>query len=159
MSILQEYEEIRSRLDESTWSDLNTYLYEHPNIFLSDVYYSEDEWKAFQEWRKKRDFARFLKKKDMLNWGYENLSKNEIVTCFAGTRRYLLCGTNLAYEDEIREIATEAIQKALDVFGLPRFDEETNHDFDSSISKLQELIVDCIQDCTGYKIGHVSEEY
>ena len=51
MSILQDYEQIRNGMNEKTQCDLDTYLSLHPDILLSDVYYSQEEWKKFEKWK------------------------------------------------------------------------------------------------------------
>lgn len=51
MSLLQEYEDIRRQIGENVFSDIERYLKAHPDKLLSDVYYSESEWKAFEKWR------------------------------------------------------------------------------------------------------------
>lgn len=51
MSVLQEYENIREQIGENMYSDIERYLKENPTKLLSDVYYSESEWKAFEKWR------------------------------------------------------------------------------------------------------------
>lgn len=55
MSILQDLEQIRNGMDEKTQSDLDTYLSLHPDILLSDVYYSQEEWEKFAEWQELHD--------------------------------------------------------------------------------------------------------
>ena len=51
MSILQEYEQIRNGMNPATQKDLELYLDLHPDILLSDVYYSQEEWEKFEKWR------------------------------------------------------------------------------------------------------------
>lgn len=50
MSILQEYEEIRKRMGEDKYNAIDEYLTECPQVYLSDIYYNEDEWNKFEEW-------------------------------------------------------------------------------------------------------------
>lgn len=50
MSLLQELEIAGSQLDSETRAYLDLYLATHPNLFLDDVYYGEEEWEKFVEW-------------------------------------------------------------------------------------------------------------
>lgn len=52
MSIMQEYENVRKQMGEEKFQALEKYLAERPNLFLSDIYYKESEWKKFNEWYK-----------------------------------------------------------------------------------------------------------
>lgn len=53
MSILQEYESIRKNIGEEKYNAIEKYLDSHEDILLSDVYYTEEGWKAFETWYKK----------------------------------------------------------------------------------------------------------
>lgn len=50
MSILQEYKEIRRLLGEEVFAAIEKYLEEHPELFLSDIYYKQEEFKKFEAW-------------------------------------------------------------------------------------------------------------
>lgn len=50
MSILQEYEDIRKQIGEDKYHAIDEYLTEYPQVYLSDIYYNEDEWNKFEEW-------------------------------------------------------------------------------------------------------------
>lgn len=50
MSILQEYESIRKSIGEDKYNAINEYLTEYPQVYLSDIYYNENEWNKFEEW-------------------------------------------------------------------------------------------------------------
>lgn len=50
MSILQEYEKIRKSLRPGEFEAIERYLDFHPELFLSDVYYNQEEHKKFDEW-------------------------------------------------------------------------------------------------------------
>ena len=50
MSILQEYEEIRRSLGEEVFAAIERYLEEHPELFLSDIYYKKEEFEKFETW-------------------------------------------------------------------------------------------------------------
>jgi hypothetical protein len=52
MSILQEYESIRNEIGEKVYADIEKYLKQHTDVFLNDIYYNEECWNKFQEWRK-----------------------------------------------------------------------------------------------------------
>ena len=50
MSILQEYEQIRHELGEEVYAAIERYLALHPELFLSDIYYKEEEFEKFEAW-------------------------------------------------------------------------------------------------------------
>lgn len=50
MSILQEYEKIKSYLRKGEFEAIERYLALHPELFLSDIYYNLEEYKKFDEW-------------------------------------------------------------------------------------------------------------
>ena len=50
MSILQEYESIRSRLKPGEFEAMERYLALHPELFISDIYYNEERYKEFFLW-------------------------------------------------------------------------------------------------------------
>ena len=52
MSILQEYEQIKKELGTGINKGIELYLSENPNLFLSDIYYKEKEYKKYDEWFK-----------------------------------------------------------------------------------------------------------
>lgn len=52
MSILQNYEKIRKEIGEEKYLHIESFLEEHPNYFLSDVYYRASVWKEFEDWEK-----------------------------------------------------------------------------------------------------------
>lgn len=53
MSILQEYETIKNKIGEEKFSHIEKFLEQHPNYFLSDVYYKESVWNEFEKWEEK----------------------------------------------------------------------------------------------------------
>lgn len=55
MSILQEYAEIRRRLGEKEFTLINKFLDTHKDILLSDVYYRQEIWKQYEDWKKERN--------------------------------------------------------------------------------------------------------
>lgn len=50
MSILQDYEKIRKSIGEEKYNNIEQYLKEHIELFLSDIYYRESEWNKFEKW-------------------------------------------------------------------------------------------------------------
>lgn len=50
MSILQEYEKIRKSLRPGEFEAIERYLDLHPELFLSDIYYKQEQYKKFDEW-------------------------------------------------------------------------------------------------------------
>jgi hypothetical protein len=50
MSILQEYETIKNRIGEETFSHIENFLDKNSHYFLSDVYYKESVWNEFKKW-------------------------------------------------------------------------------------------------------------
>lgn len=50
MSILQEYEQIRKSLRPGEFEAIVRYLDLHPELFLSDIYYKQDEYEKFDAW-------------------------------------------------------------------------------------------------------------
>lgn len=50
MSILQEYENIRKEIGETTYNAIEKYLELHPELLLSDIYYKKAEWDKFNKW-------------------------------------------------------------------------------------------------------------
>ena len=50
MSILQEYESIRSRLKPGESEAIENYLGLHPELFISDIYYREEVYCDFAKW-------------------------------------------------------------------------------------------------------------
>lgn len=54
MSILQEYEQIKRKLGEKEFALINEFLNTHRNILLSDVYYKQEIWEQYENWKKER---------------------------------------------------------------------------------------------------------
>jgi len=54
MSILQEYETIKNKIGEEKFAHIEIFLEQHPNYFLSDVYYKESVWNEFEKWEKQK---------------------------------------------------------------------------------------------------------
>lgn len=50
MSLLQEYKEIRKEIGEDTYHAIEQYLDIHKELFLSDIYYKQEEWEKFNNW-------------------------------------------------------------------------------------------------------------
>lgn len=50
MSILQEYEQIRKDIGETTYDAIEKYLELRPELLLSDIYYKKEEWDQFNKW-------------------------------------------------------------------------------------------------------------
>lgn len=50
MSILQEYETIRRQIGEEKFKKIEEYLELYPDKYLSDLYYKQAEWEAFEQW-------------------------------------------------------------------------------------------------------------
>lgn len=53
MSILQEYEQIRTRLEPGEYEAIERYLAIHPELYLHDIYYNRDNYKKFRSWWKR----------------------------------------------------------------------------------------------------------
>jgi hypothetical protein len=52
MSITQEYAEIRHRIGEKKFQQIEAFLKRHPELYLSDVYYKKEVWDLFErEWK------------------------------------------------------------------------------------------------------------
>lgn len=50
-SILSDYESIHKELGDEVWNALDTYITQsNGELYLSDVLYSETEWKRFERW-------------------------------------------------------------------------------------------------------------
>lgn len=54
MSILQDYESLKQKLGNDTFSHIELFLNEHPHYFLSDVYYKQSVWDEFKLWEKQQ---------------------------------------------------------------------------------------------------------
>lgn len=54
MSILQEYEQIRKEIGEKEYALIEQFLNEHPELFLSDVYYKKEIHDQFEAWKSQR---------------------------------------------------------------------------------------------------------
>jgi hypothetical protein len=52
MSILQEYESIKNGLEPGEFDAIERYLENHPDLFLSDIYYKKEEYEKFSKWWK-----------------------------------------------------------------------------------------------------------
>lgn len=53
-SILSDYESIHKELGDEVWNALDTYITQsNGELYLSDVLYSETEWKRFERWYNK----------------------------------------------------------------------------------------------------------
>lgn len=50
MSIMQEYEQIRKSLRAGEFEAIERYLELHPALFLSDIYYNQNEYQKFDSW-------------------------------------------------------------------------------------------------------------
>ncbi|MBN2838338.1 MAG: hypothetical protein JXM74_06240 [Fusobacteriaceae bacterium] len=55
MSILQDYENIRKSIGENEYQKIEDYLSENKSLYLSDIYYNEDENNKFQLWKKRKE--------------------------------------------------------------------------------------------------------
>lgn len=52
MSILQEYESIRRSIGEDKYNAIEKYLDIHKDLYLSDIYYKQEEYEKFEKWYK-----------------------------------------------------------------------------------------------------------
>lgn len=52
MSILQEYENIRKEMGEDKYNAIEKYLNLHQDLYLSDIYYKQEEYEKFEKWYK-----------------------------------------------------------------------------------------------------------
>lgn len=52
MSILQEYEDIRKSIGEDKYNAIEEYLNLHKDLYLSDIYYKQEEYEKFEKWYK-----------------------------------------------------------------------------------------------------------
>lgn len=50
MSLLQEYEKIRKSLRSGEFEAIERYLDLHPELFLSDIYYNQEQYEKFDAW-------------------------------------------------------------------------------------------------------------
>jgi hypothetical protein len=55
MSILQEYQTIRSGLKPGEFEAMEMYLSIHPDLTLSDLYYNRKVYQGFEAWNKKQE--------------------------------------------------------------------------------------------------------
>ena len=55
VSILQDYENIRKSMGEKEHQKIEEYLSENKNLYLSDIYYNEQENNKFQLWKKRKE--------------------------------------------------------------------------------------------------------
>lgn len=55
MSILQEYQSIKSRMKNGEFEAIEEYLKTHPERSLSDLYYNEERYKEFYFWWKRKN--------------------------------------------------------------------------------------------------------
>ena len=101
----------------------------------------------------------FKTKEEMMEWGKENLGKYGFIHCRIGDKKYLLCGTDLVYEDEIWEIATKAIQKTLRVLGYSSFNEDENFDYDGFVPELRDFLINCVEKTENFEIVCAFDEY
>jgi hypothetical protein len=53
MSIMQDYEKIRARLEPGEFEAIERYLEAHPDLYLHDIYYNQDNYKKFRAWWKR----------------------------------------------------------------------------------------------------------
>lgn len=105
------------------------------------------------------DIKEFKSKDEMIEWGKENLGKFDSILCCIEEQKYLLCGTDLAYEDEVWGIATRAIQEVLSVLGLPEFDEQKNFDYAGLVPYLKDFLMSYIPDIEEIEVVHAFDEY
>lgn len=54
MSILQDYETIKKSFGATKFAEIEKFLKEHPEYFLSDVYYNKKVYKEFEQWQNKK---------------------------------------------------------------------------------------------------------
>lgn len=54
MSILQEYEAIKKSFGAVKFAEIEKFLEEHTEYFLSDVYYNEKVYNEFEKWQTKK---------------------------------------------------------------------------------------------------------
>ena len=52
MSILQEYKEIKRRIGQEKFNQIQKFLDHHKQYCLADVYYKKDVWEEMENWNK-----------------------------------------------------------------------------------------------------------
>lgn len=52
MSILYEYEEIKRKIGEEKFNQIQKFLNHHGHYCLADVYYKKDVWEEMEKWIK-----------------------------------------------------------------------------------------------------------
>ena len=87
MSILQDYEKIGNGLTKEQMDGLELYLKFHPEMLLSDLYYSEGNWEDCQEWLAKTPVA--IKEQEPIYLVVENY-KGICEHNFLGTKEEIL---------------------------------------------------------------------
>ena len=58
MSILTDYQDIRSTIGEDKYKQITLFLENNPQYVLSDVYYSEEVWNKMEKWTKENKNVR-----------------------------------------------------------------------------------------------------
>ena len=108
MSILQEYENIRKEIGETTYDAIEKYLELHQELFLSDIYYKRAEWEKFEKWYNKvKDVIDTLSKSDVIySVEYWTEATDEMLNSYAETEYYF----GKAYQNKSNEIAIYRFQ-------------------------------------------------
>lgn len=96
---------------------------------------------------------------EMIEWGRYSLGKYDSLLCNIGEQKYLLCGTDLAYEDAIWDIACNSIQSVLETFDLPKFDEIKDFDYAGVVPELRDFLIDKITEIEEIEIVLCFDEY
>lgn len=58
MSILTDYQDIRSTIGEDKYKQITLFLENNPQYILSDVYYRESVWNEMEKWIKENENVR-----------------------------------------------------------------------------------------------------
>lgn len=94
----------------------------------------------------------FSSKSEMLEYG-KQLGKYDMEKVLLNEVPFLLCGTNLAYEDKLFEIAATALKEAYHMF---KIDKKIKTD---DISNFRDLLFETLKDNHEFQIMEVFDQY
>ena len=92
---------------------------------------------------------------EMMQNKAKELGKHETMTVNSDGKNYLLCGTCLAYEDELCDKVRDAYNLLADIFGT-ELDED---DLENAVSEVRDEILTRFEELTNGKIVYGSVNY
>lgn len=87
------------------------------------------------------------------------LSKREAKTVSRGEKKYLLCGTPLAYEDDLCDKVHECFKCLCEIFKIELSEEQKCDDLEMYVSEVRDEVMDRFEKLVNGKVIFGSIEY